>query len=71
MKIFKDITDEGGTVVFIEHNPIAILFCDYIIEVGPEKGKNGGKILFDGDVNSFKETDRCKPYEKVLPYSEK
>lgn len=71
MKIFKDITDEGGTVVFIEHNPIAILFCDYIIEVGPGKGKNGGKILFDGDVNSFKETDRWKPYEKVLPYSEK
>jgi excinuclease ABC subunit A len=48
LTLFSNLTQKGATVIFIEHNPIAKNFCDYIIEMGPGKGKHGGKILFEG-----------------------
>lgn len=66
LSIFNEITDKGGTVVFIEHNVIGLYSCDYVIEMGPGKGKNGGELMFSGSIDQFKETDRWNYYIKYL-----
>jgi excinuclease ABC subunit A len=40
--------DKGNTVIVIEHNMDVIKVADHIIDVGPEGGKHGGKILCAG-----------------------
>lgn len=68
LKIFKLLTSKGATVVFIEHNVMGIKACDYIIEVGPGKGKDGGKIIFQDSLEKFMESDNYKKYEKFSSY---
>jgi len=48
MKILDRLVDSGNTVVVIEHNLDVIRRADWIIDLGPEGGKNGGKVLFEG-----------------------
>ena len=38
----------GNTVIVIEHNTDVMKLADYIIDVGPDGGSNGGKIVFTG-----------------------
>jgi excinuclease UvrABC ATPase subunit len=63
LSIFKDITDNEGTVVFIEHSVLGFTACDYVIELGPGKGKNGGKVMFEGLTDSFKKSQRYLIYK--------
>ena len=46
--VLQKLVDEGNTVVVIEHNLDLIKVADYIVDVGPEGGKEGGEILFSG-----------------------
>lgn len=46
--IIKSLVDKNNTVIIIEHNLDIIKHADWIIDMGPEGGKNGGKILFEG-----------------------
>ena len=48
MQVLNKLTDKGNTVIIIEHNLDVVKLADYIIDVGPEGGKKGGKILFTG-----------------------
>ena len=48
LKILHTLVDEGNTVIVIEHNLDVIKTADHIIDLGPEGGKKGGKILFQG-----------------------
>ena len=52
IKVFLDVInrlmDKGNTMIIIEHNMDVIKCADYIIEMGPEGGKGGGEILFEG-----------------------
>lgn len=41
----KIISTSRNTIIMIEHNLFALSQCDYIINIGPGKGKNGGKIV--------------------------
>ena len=50
----------GNTVLVIEHNLDIIKVADYIIDVGPEGGKNGGEIICSG-----------KPEELVKKHTKK
>jgi excinuclease ABC subunit A len=45
---FNSLIDAGHSIVVIEHNTEVIKCADYIIDLGPEGGKNGGNILFTG-----------------------
>lgn len=46
--VLQKLVDEGNTVLVIEHNLDLIKVADYIVDVGPEGGKEGGEILFLG-----------------------
>lgn len=46
--VLNKLVDRGNTVLIIEHNMDMIKIADYIIDIGPEGGDAGGKILFEG-----------------------
>lgn len=48
MGVLNKLVDRGNTVLVIEHNLDVIKCADYIVDMGPEGGKNGGKIIAVG-----------------------
>lgn len=46
--VLNQITDRGNTVIVIEHNLDLIKVADHIIDIGPEGGKNGGRVIAEG-----------------------
>lgn len=48
LDVLQRLVNEGNTVLVIEHNLDIIKVADYLIDVGPEGGKGGGKIIAEG-----------------------
>ena len=48
IKILNQIVDNGSTVIVIEHNLDVIKCADYIIDLGPDGGDKGGKVIAKG-----------------------
>ena len=48
MNVLNRLVDKGNTVIVIEHNMDVIKMADYIIDMGPEGGKEGGNVLACG-----------------------
>lgn len=48
LDVLMCLRDRGNTIVVIEHNLDVIKTCDWIIDLGPEGGDQGGKLLFEG-----------------------
>ena len=48
ISVLQKLADTGNTIVVIEHNLDVIKTCDYIIDLGPEGGDKGGKIVATG-----------------------
>jgi len=46
--ILNRLVDRGNTVIIIEHNLDVLKSADYIIEIGPDGGREGGKLLYEG-----------------------
>ncbi len=53
MKLFEDFVDKGNTVIIIEHNMDVMKQADYIIDVGPDGGSDGGEIVYTGTVEDM------------------
>ena len=51
MNVLQSIVDNGDTVVIIEHNLDVVKLADYIIDLGPEGGDNGGTIICQGTID--------------------
>ena len=47
-EILKSLKEKGNTVLIVEHDPDVIKEGDYIIDMGPSSGKNGGEVTFKG-----------------------
>ena len=50
------LRDQGNTVVVVEHDPAAIRHADYMVELGPGAGENGGRVVYAGPVEGATET---------------
>ncbi len=48
LEVLNKLVDRGNTVLVIEHNMDVIKVADHIIDIGPEGGDGGGKVLFEG-----------------------
>ncbi len=48
IELFNSMVDEGNTVYVVEHNTDVIKAADFVIEMGPGAGENGGRIIYAG-----------------------
>ncbi len=48
IEVLQTLVDAGNTVIFIEHNLDVIKTADYLIDLGPDGGDNGGQVVFAG-----------------------
>ena len=54
INVLRRLVDKGNTVVIIEHNTDVIRACDWIIDLGPEGGRGGGKIVAEGTIEDIR-----------------
>lgn len=69
MDVLQKLVDRGNTVLIIEHNLDVIKLADYIIDMGPEGGRGGGRVLACGtpeEVAKNKESYTSRFLGKVL-----
>ena len=69
LNVLNKIVDKGNTVVIIEHNLDVIKTVDYIIDIGPEGGKNGGEVLAKGspeEIIKIKKSHTARFLKKEL-----
>ena len=56
LQVFQRLIDRGATVIVIEHDLDVILSADYIIDMGPGGGEDGGRIVATGTPDDIR---RC------------
>lgn len=58
VNILQRLVDTGNTIIVIEHNLDLIKTCDYILDLGPEGGDNGGEIIATGTPEEICENEK-------------
>jgi excinuclease ABC subunit A len=69
LNVLNRLKDQGNTVVVIEHNLDVIKTADWIIDLGPEGGSDGGRIVAEGtpeEVSKVKESFTGKFLKPIL-----
>ena len=70
----KTLRDEGNSVVVVEHDKDMMLNSDYIIDMGPKAGRNGGEVMFQGKPQDLLKTHSLTAQylngEKAIPVPE-
>lgn len=54
IKTLKDLRDNGNTVIVVEHDTSMMLAADYLIDIGPGAGEQGGEVIFKGPPSEIK-----------------
>jgi excinuclease ABC subunit A len=62
IRVLKELRDIGNTVVIVEHDEEIMRAADYLIDVGPDAGRLGGEIVFEGDANVLNGTSAERSY---------
>ena len=58
LAVFQRLIDQGATVIVIEHDLDVIRNADYIVDMGPGGGKQGGEIVAAGTLEEIKNNAR-------------
>jgi len=53
VEILKSLKEIGNTVMVVEHDPEIIKSAEYLIDLGPRAGEDGGRVIFDGPFQKF------------------
>jgi excinuclease ABC subunit A len=53
MDLLFQLRDAGNTIIIIEHDKDVIKLADWIVELGPEGGEQGGRLLYEGNIDQF------------------
>ena len=53
IKVLRQLQELGNTVVVVEHDEEIIRAADYIIDIGPQAGRLGGQIVYQGNMNDL------------------
>ena len=54
IKVLKKLRDLGNTVIVVEHDEDIIKAADQVIDIGPQAGRLGGEVVFQGDMKALK-----------------
>ena len=67
LDVLNKLVDRGNTVLVIEHNLDVIKVADHIIDLGPEGGEDGGRILYTGTPENMvnNKESRTAPFIKM------
>ena len=68
--ILHRLVDTGNTILVIEHNLDLIKTCDYIVDLGPEGGDNGGEVIAVGTPEQICKNDRSYTGKFLKKYLE-
>ena len=53
IEVLQELRDQGGSVLVVEHDPATILGADWLVDVGPGAGAQGGQVLYSGPLAAF------------------
>lgn len=56
-QLLKKLRDKGNTVLVVEHDPDVIAVGDHIVDIGPQAGIHGGRIVFEGSYEALQNAD--------------
>jgi len=68
LSVLNELVDAGNTVIVIEHNMHVIKTADHIIDLGPEGGDAGGKIIAEGTPEDLVENPRSVTGQYLKPF---
>ncbi|MDO4789998.1 MAG: excinuclease ABC subunit UvrA [Porphyromonas sp.] len=63
INVLRKLTDMGNTVMVVEHDEDVILSADEIIDIGPDAGRNGGEVVYQGSPHTLPEISRSHTVE--------
>lgn len=58
IETLKHLRDIGNTLIVVEHDDDTMLAADYIVDIGPGAGVNGGEVIFSGTVDELLESEK-------------
>lgn len=53
IQILQKLRDHGNTLIIVEHDPEVMLAADYIVDMGPSGGEEGGRIIYEGSPENL------------------
>jgi excinuclease ABC subunit A len=56
--ILRALREQGNTVVVVEHDPDIVAAADYVIDLGPGAGDQGGRVVFEGTIRALRKETR-------------
>jgi excinuclease UvrABC ATPase subunit len=56
-ELLQKLRDKGNTVLVVEHDPDVIKVADHIVDVGPQAGSRGGRVVYEGSYSGLLESD--------------
>jgi excinuclease UvrABC ATPase subunit len=54
IQLLDELVRAGNSAIVVEHDPAVLASCDWIIELGPEGGAGGGRIIAEGPPDSLR-----------------
>ncbi|MDO4758681.1 MAG: excinuclease ABC subunit UvrA [Rikenellaceae bacterium] len=64
--VLKQLRDMGNTVIVVEHEEEVIRAADFLIDIGPEAGINGGEVIYAGEPEGLKKAKRSLTADYLL-----
>ncbi len=71
LKVIHALVDAGNTVVVIEHNLDVILEADWVIDMGPEGGDDGGKVVVQGKLNNLLKSEQSHTADALREFRQR
>lgn len=54
IRVLYSLAEQGSSIFISEHNPFALSYCSYLLELGPGSGIYGGKVTYLGETSKFR-----------------
>jgi excinuclease ABC A subunit len=68
-ELLQKLRDKGNTVIVVEHDPDVIKIADHVVDVGPQAGTAGGRVVFEGSYRELvrADTPTARHLQQALP----